>query len=47
MQFVIKSNSHGVFMFGQFVGYKKAEEEAKRLFPHIEDITVVELEDYL
>ena len=47
MEFVIKSKSHGVLMFGQFVSYKKAEVEAKKLFPQLNDIYVVELEDYL
>ena len=47
MQFVIKSNSYGVLMFGQFGSYKKAEREAKRLFTQLNDIYVVELDDYL
>lgn len=47
MKFVMKSKSQGVLMFGQFGSYRKAEREAKRLFPKINDIYVVELEDYL
>lgn len=47
MQFVLKSKSQGVLMFGQFGSYKKAEREAKRLFPKINDIYVVEATEYL
>lgn len=47
MELVVKSKSQGVLMFGQFGSYKKAEREAKRLFPQLNDIYVVELEDYL
>ena len=46
-QFVIKSKSHGVLMFGHYGSYEKAEREAKKLFPKLKDIYVVESEDYI